>query len=86
MITTSGHLPAPVPAIMPGRRPAAQRRRVAREALVHSKPAPHAEPRAYSSARIERLTTDQKVAGSNPAGRATLLQAAFVGDDVTAIA
>src|ERR1700691_4387054 len=27
--------------------------------------------RAYSSVRIERLTTDQKVGGSNPPGRAT---------------
>ena len=39
---------------------------------VHSVPAPRSEPRAYSSARIERLTTDQKVGGSNPPGRATL--------------
>src|SRR5450631_3227670 len=42
-----------------------------RSAGVNWSSAPRSEPRAYSSARIERLTTDQKVAGSNPAGRAT---------------
>src|ERR1017187_8300663 len=54
--------PAQSAGMVPGRLP---------NPRVNSEPARHVGPRAHSSVRIERLTTDQKARGSNPLGRAT---------------